>query len=56
MGGHSPAGGLHSVDVAVCTIEKGNGLVNRLMEEDRINDLGEGTVVWDVLLFAYNHL
>ncbi|XP_070182713.1 helicase POLQ-like [Littorina saxatilis] len=40
MGSHSPAGGFHSLDVAVCTIEKGNGLVNRLMEENRIDELG----------------
>ena len=41
MGSHSPAGGLHRLDVAVCTIEKGNGLVNRLMEENRIDELGK---------------
>ena len=41
MGSHSPAGGFRSLDVAVCTIEKGNGLVNRLMEEKRTNELGE---------------
>ncbi|KAL8575274.1 hypothetical protein ACOMHN_001819 [Nucella lapillus] len=40
MGRHSPVGGLHSVDVAVCTIEKGNSLVNRLMEEGNMDTLG----------------
>ncbi|XP_076467231.1 DNA polymerase theta-like [Babylonia areolata] len=40
MGGHSPTGGVHSVDVAVCTIEKGNGVVNRLMEENKVDELG----------------
>ncbi|CAL1548671.1 unnamed protein product, partial [Lymnaea stagnalis] len=40
MGSYSPAGGLSSVDVAVCTIEKGNGLINRLMEEGKLGDLG----------------
>lgn len=45
MGSHSPAGGFHSLDVAVCTIEKGNGLVNRLMEENRIDELGRLTVI-----------
>ncbi|XP_075053555.1 DNA polymerase theta isoform X2 [Mixophyes fleayi] len=39
-GGSSPAGGFSSIDVAVCTIEKANGLVNRLIEEDRIDLLG----------------
>ena len=41
MGSHSPAGGFHNLDVAVCTIEKGNGLVNRLMEENRMDELGQ---------------
>ena len=41
MGSHSPAGGFRRLDVAVCTIEKGNGLVNRLMEENRIDELGK---------------
>ncbi|KAM4046137.1 LOW QUALITY PROTEIN: DNA polymerase theta [Anomaloglossus baeobatrachus] len=40
MGGSAPAGGFTSLDVAVCTIEKANGLVNRLIEEDRMDLLG----------------
>ena len=40
MGSYSPPGGLSQVDVAVCTIEKGNGLINRLMEEQKLNQLG----------------
>lgn len=40
MGGCSPAGGLASVRIAVCTIEKANNLVNRLIEEERLSDLG----------------
>ncbi|XP_056408573.1 DNA polymerase theta, partial [Hyla sarda] len=40
MGSSAPAGGFTSLDVAVCTIEKANGLVNRLIEEKRINMLG----------------
>ncbi|XP_073523632.1 DNA polymerase theta-like isoform X2 [Phyllobates terribilis] len=40
MGGSTPAGGFTSLDVAVCTIEKANGLVNRLIEENRIDLLG----------------
>ncbi|KAE8621126.1 hypothetical protein XENTR_v10004692 [Xenopus tropicalis] len=40
MGSSSPAGGFCSLDVAVCTIEKANGLVNRLIEENKIDLLG----------------
>ncbi len=36
MGGISPRGGLSTVQVAVCTIEKANGLVNRLVEEGKL--------------------
>ena len=41
MGSHSPVGGLQSVDVAVCTIEKANGLINRLMENNSIHEIGQ---------------
>ncbi|XP_055500258.1 DNA polymerase theta [Leucoraja erinacea] len=40
MGSTSPAGGFSSLDVAVCTIEKANGLVNRVIEEDKVDQLG----------------
>lgn len=40
MGSHSPAGGLATVDIAVCTIEKANSLLNRLMEENKVSTLG----------------
>ena len=41
MGHYAPAGGFSSVDVAVCTIEKGNGLINRLLEENKLDKLGK---------------
>ncbi|EDO32438.1 predicted protein, partial [Nematostella vectensis] len=47
MGSHSPAGGFAATDIAICTIEKGNSLLNRLMEEGKVSTLG--TVVIDEL-------
>ena len=40
MGSHSPAGGINAVDIAVCTIEKANSLLNRLLEENKVSTLG----------------
>ncbi|XP_053395972.1 DNA polymerase theta-like [Mercenaria mercenaria] len=40
MGHYAPAGGFSSIDVAVCTIEKGNSLINRMLEENKLDQLG----------------
>ncbi|XP_028941211.1 DNA polymerase theta [Antrostomus carolinensis] len=40
MGSTSPAGRFSALDVAVCTIEKANGLINRLIEENKMDSLG----------------
>ncbi|TGZ76073.1 hypothetical protein CRM22_000012 [Opisthorchis felineus] len=40
MAGQSPPGGLSTVNAAVCTIEKANSMVNRLVEEGRLGELG----------------
>ncbi|XP_078088028.1 DNA polymerase theta [Mustelus asterias] len=40
MGSTSPAGGFSSVDIAVCTIEKANGLINRIIEEEKMDQIG----------------
>ena len=40
MGQHHPPGGFSRVDIAVCTIEKANSLVNRLLEEKELEKLG----------------
>ncbi|XP_064375829.1 DNA polymerase theta isoform X2 [Dromaius novaehollandiae] len=40
MGSISPAGRFSALDVAVCTIEKANGLINRLIEENQMDSLG----------------
>lgn len=42
MGNHAPQGGLPSIDIAVCTIEKANSLVNHLMEEGKDENDGSG--------------
>ncbi|XP_046847579.1 DNA polymerase theta-like [Xenia sp. Carnegie-2017] len=40
MGSQVPSKGFDSVDIAVCTIEKANGLVNRLMESGQLHLVG----------------
>ena len=40
MGNQSPAGGFASVDIAICTIERANSLVNRLLDEGTSHLLG----------------
>ncbi|KAI4459694.1 dna polymerase i [Holotrichia oblita] len=34
------AGGFQTVQMAICTIEKANSLVNRLLEENKLSDIG----------------
>lgn len=41
MGSMSPAGRFSTLDVAVCTIEKANSLINRLIEENKMDSLGK---------------
>ena len=45
-----PRGGFGAVDVAVCTIEKANNILNRLLEDDALDMLG--MVVIDELHFV----
>ena len=37
IGGHRPIGGITSIDVIVCTIEKANNLINRMIESKSMN-------------------
>ena len=39
-GGRSPSGGLPAVDLALCTIEKANSIVNHLLEEGKLDSVG----------------
>ena len=39
-GSSSPPGGLKNCDLAICTIEKANSLINRLIEEGTLDQLG----------------
>lgn len=45
MGSTSAAGGFTALDVAVCTIEKANSLINRLIEEDSMGLLGNTSAI-----------
>ncbi|CAF4814385.1 unnamed protein product [Pieris macdunnoughi] len=40
MGSLSPPGGLQAVHIAICTIEKANSLVNKMLDDNSISDLG----------------
>lgn len=40
MGSQSPPGGLKRADLAICTIEKANGLINRALEDGSLSDIG----------------
>ena len=39
MGSQTPPGGFKRVDIAVCTIERANSLINRLLEADKLSQL-----------------
>ncbi|CAO1305584.1 unnamed protein product [Diamesa hyperborea] len=39
-GGYHPAGGFESIDLAICTIEKANAIVNKLLEQEKLSDVG----------------
>ena len=41
MGGILSSGGLDAMDAAVCTIKKANLLINKLIDENIIDELGK---------------
>ncbi|XP_073817747.1 DNA polymerase theta isoform X2 [Musca autumnalis] len=45
FGGYTPPGGFDSINVAICTIEKANSIVNKLLEHGKLDEIG--TVVVD---------
>ncbi|KAB0391476.1 hypothetical protein E2I00_008396, partial [Balaenoptera physalus] len=53
MGSTSPTGHFSSLDIAVCTIERANGLINRLIEENKMDLLewSEAVVISVCLMF-----
>lgn len=40
FGGYTAPGGFESTDIAICTIEKANAIVNRLLEQKNIDSIG----------------
>lgn len=40
FGGYTPAGGFNTTNLAICTIEKANSIINKLMEQGKLDELG----------------
>ncbi|XP_034663462.1 DNA polymerase theta isoform X1 [Drosophila subobscura] len=40
FGGYTPPGGFDSINVAICTIEKANSIVNKLLEQGKLDVIG----------------
>ncbi|TMW41571.1 hypothetical protein DOY81_013348 [Sarcophaga bullata] len=49
FGGYTPPGGFDSINVAICTIEKANSIVNKLLEQGKLDEIG--TVIVDEWLY-----
>ncbi|KAH8232595.1 hypothetical protein KR032_010136 [Drosophila birchii] len=40
FGGYTPPGGFESINVAICTIEKANSIINKLLEQGKLDTIG----------------
>lgn len=40
FGGYTAPGGFEQVQVAICTIEKANSIINRLLEQNKLSEIG----------------
>ncbi|XP_063702529.1 DNA polymerase theta [Culicoides brevitarsis] len=40
FGGYHPPGGFEQINIAICTIEKANSIVNRLLETNKLSEIG----------------
>lgn len=40
FGGYSPPGGFEKLDLAICTIEKANSIINRFIEKNKMTEIG----------------
>lgn len=54
MGSYHPPGGFESIQVAICTIEKANNIINRLLEENKLCEIG-AVVVDEMHLLGDSH-
>lgn len=53
-GGYHPARGFDPLDLSVCTIEKANNIINKLIEENKLDELGM-IVIDEIHLIADPH-
>lgn len=54
MGSYNPPGGFKNVQVAICTIEKANNLLNRLLEDNSLADIG-AVIIDEMHLLGDSH-
>lgn len=53
FGGHSPPGGFDTVDIAICTIEKANSIMNKLLEQKKLDSIGMCVYVYVCLVILF---